>query len=198
MCCKLIGKHITEQEESCFVSCRMEPAPYLEQKFHPREADHHTLPRGRMGPVCLLHPEKVSRHWRRREGSKESQPAEIRMLSKGKKKKGKEKIKGWLQKTAWFFLFLLKEAKPFLPGMVLRLIFWLHILESTVSKEVMIGKLRHPIATGFIIMNDQNKLAGNASLKFSVIYCDSHNYYSPGYKQCHLLLFPCWYYAIEH
>lgn len=29
---------------------------------------------------------------------------------------------------------------------------------------------------------DQNKLAGDDSLKFSEIYCDSHNYYSSGYK----------------
>lgn len=29
---------------------------------------------------------------------------------------------------------------------------------------------------------DQNNLAGDDSLKFSEIYCDSHNYYSSGYK----------------
>lgn len=91
MCCKLTGKHITEQEESCFISYRREPAPYLEQKFCPREADHHTLPRGRMGLVCLLHPEKISRHWRRTGDSKESQPAEIHMLSKGEKRRRRKK-----------------------------------------------------------------------------------------------------------
>jgi len=59
-------------------------------------------------------------------------------------------------------------------------------------------KLSHPIATVFIIMNDENKLAVNASLKFSDTYCDSHNYYSSDYKQYHLFLFLCWCYAIEH
>lgn len=195
MCCKLTGKHITEQEESCFISYRREPAPYLEQKFCPREADHHTLPRGRMGLVCLLHPEKISRHWRRTGDSKESQPAEIHMLSKGEKRRRRRKKE--LTAGDRMILFLLKEAKPFLPGMVLHLIFWWNILESTVSREVLVGKLRHPIATAFIIMNDQNKQAGNASLKFSDIYCDRHNYYWSGYKLCHFLLFSCWYYAIE-
>lgn len=86
------------------------------------------------------------------------------------------KKKGGLTAEDRIILFLLKEVEPFLPGIMLHLIFWLSSLESTVSREMLTGKLRHPIATAFIIMNDRNKVAGNASLKSSDIYCDNHNY----------------------
>lgn len=49
-------------------------------------------------------------------------------------------------------LFLLKEEKLFHPRMVLHLIFWLNILECTVSREELSGKLKHSIVTFFIIM----------------------------------------------
>lgn len=164
-CCELTWKHVAElNTKSNPVSLAAE---WSQQKLCPRQANCCSLPWAVWGG------DQLASFILRRSAGTEKMGQYRKLTRKNSEKKKKERINGRKEGD-----FICAERMQFRPGIILHLIFWLNILESTLSWEILKGKLRHLITIAFIIMNDCNKLAGNVCLKLPDIYYDSCNYHS--------------------